>query len=68
MVRMSAEAHEGSKNPCKKYSETLVQHTSWFSKNPGQAVPADAKANQLSGTVVTPGPFSHSEGEPRQAA
>lgn len=64
MVRMSAETHEGPKNPCKTWkgcSETLVQHTSWFCKNPEQAVPADVKANQLSGTADMLGPFSHSK-------
>lgn len=35
MVRMSVEAREGSKNPrrtWKRYSETLVPHTSGFCK------------------------------------
>lgn len=64
MVRMSTETHEGSQNPCRTWkgcSETLVQHTSRFCKNPEQAVPADVRANQLSGSADTLGPFSHSE-------
>lgn len=67
MARMSAETHEGSKDPCQKYSETLVPHTPWFCKNPEQAVPADAKAKQLSGTATMPGPFSHAKGEPQES-
>lgn len=67
MVRMSAETHEGSKDPCKEYSETLEPHTSWFCKNPEQAIPADAEAKQLSDTADRPGPFSRTKGKPLEA-